>query len=100
MLNCHKPSQLHAGFTVTDEEFAGCSPSECFALGIEFAQLWDHLRRGVGGTFLLHAVNQARLDALCSVYGTTYHLDEISAEGMCFVTVHLPLERRKRNDTA
>ena len=86
--------RLHSIYTVTDEEFAGFSPSECFDLGIEFAQVWAYIRRGTGGWFSMHDVNQQRFEAMCATYGVHYTIETRPAcpDGFYDVAVHLPME--------
>ena len=86
--------RLHSPLDVADQEFSGFSPSECFDLGIEFAQVWEYIRRGFGGAFSMHAVNQARFDALCMTYNVHFtYLTEPRLQGHYDVEVLLPLER-------
>mgnify|MGYP001573659284 CR=1 FL=1 len=86
--------RLHAPYTVTAHEFAGFDAAECFALGVEFAQIWEYMRRGNGGMFSMHTVNQPRFEALCKSYGVQYSIEmrPPRADGWYDVTVHLPIE--------
>mgnify|MGYP001583258795 CR=1 FL=1 len=89
--------RLHSPWDVTDQEFSGFSPSECFDLGIEFAQVWECIRHGNGGAFIMHAINQDRFEALCRTYNIHFtYLTEPRLQGHYDVEVLLPLRNRAR----
>ena len=77
--------RLVSPYDIADMEFEGLSPSECFALGLEWGTLLTYVRAGHGGTFSLHRQNRARFEAMATLLSVRY---EYFPGGSSGVTVY------------